>query len=479
MIDPDHEASKAPVGNDGGVSFYGAAGTVTGSRFLVEWKGTRVLVDCGLFQGLKVLRLRNREPLPFDPASLDAVLLTHAHLDHSGFLPVLVREGFRGSIYCTPPTRDLAPILLADSGRLQEEDARYANRRGFSKHHPALPLYTEDDAAAVEPLLRSTPFDRDIDVGNLRVRFAMAGHILGAASIRIAAGGAAITFSGDLGRYGDPLMLAPAPPLPAEMVVMESTYGDRLHPGDDPVQQLGEVVRRTCARGGVLMIPAFAVGRAQTLMVCLHRLVSAGQIPDVPVFLNSPMAIDVTALYERHTDAHAIGAAECRAAFERVRLVRTVDESKELNRRRGPLIIIAGAGMLTGGRILHHIRAFGGDRRNTILLVGHQAEGTRGAALLAGTRALKIHGSYMAVHAKVEQIDGFSAHADQSELLRWLDSCAPAPDRVYLVHGDPAASDCLRLAVRDALGLRAYVARDGEMVPIETRRHPPSDATNS
>jgi metallo-beta-lactamase family protein len=329
-----------------------------------------------------------------------------------------------------------------------------------------VPLYTEEEAAAVEPLLRPTPLDRPVDVGDLRVTFTPSGHILGAASIGIAGAGVALTFSGDIGRSEDPLMGPPAVPPSADLLVMESTYGDRAHADADPTLVLADVARRTSARGGVLMIPSFAVGRAQTLLVCLHRLMEAGAIPDVPLFLNSPMAIDVTGLYERHVDAHALDLAACRAAFGRARLVRTVEESKELNQRRGPLIVIAGAGMITGGRILHHIRAFGRDRRNTILLVGHQAAGTRGAALLGGARKLKIHGGYVPVNAQVERIDGFSAHAGQPELLDWLRACSPAPERVYLVHGEPPAADCLRLLIRDALGIRAYVARDGERVPL-------------
>ena len=448
------------------VTFLGAAGTVTGSRFLVESDGARVLVDCGLFQGLKVLRLRNREPLPFEPASIDAVLLTHAHLDHSGFLPVLVRDGFEGPIHCTAPTRDLVPILLADSGRIQEEDARYANRKGYSRHRPALPLYTERDAAAVEPALRTRAPGEPFTVGDLRVEFGVAGHILGAATIRISAGDRSVTFSGDLGRNETLLMPPPEPARASNLIVMESTYGDRRHPEADPLLLLADVARRTLARGGVLMIPSFAVGRAQEVLLALHRLMRDGAVRRVPVFLNSPMAIDVTELFHVHGGYHRVLLDEYAAAFAGIELVRSVEESKALNRRRGPIVIVAGAGMLTGGRILHHLRAFGGDRRNTIVLVGHQAAGTRGAALVAGAGQLKVHGSYVRIRAEVARIDGFSAHADQRELLDWLSASSPPPGRVFLVHGEPSAADCLRLGIRDELGIAAYVARDGERVAL-------------
>jgi metallo-beta-lactamase family protein len=303
-------------------------------------------------------------------------------------------------------------------------------------------------------------------LGDLAVRYDLSGHILGAASIRIEHGDTAVTFSGDIGRPDDMLMPRPVTPRPGELVVMESTYGNRDHPDADPVLVLADVARRTVARGGVLMIPSFAVGRSQTLLLALFRLMQAGEIPRVPVFLNSPMAIDVTGLYDRYRAFHRLSLEECAAAFGMAQLVRSVEESKELNRRRGPLIIIAGAGMLTGGRILHHLRAFGDDRRNTILLVGHQAEGTRGAALLAGAQSLKIHGRYVPIQAEVVRVEGFSAHAGQRELLDWLRACVPPPDRVYLVHGEPTAADCFRLLVRDELGVRAYVARDGETITV-------------
>jgi metallo-beta-lactamase family protein len=455
------------------LTFLGAAGTVTGSRFLLETDSRRVLVDCGLFQGLKVLRLRNWAPFPVDPASIDAVILTHAHLDHSGYLPALVRDGFSGPIHCTAATADLTPILLADSGRLQEEDAEYANRKGFSRHRPALPLYTEEDAVRASERLAGHGWDEAIDAGGARFRFRYAGHILGAASVESGADDLRILFSGDLGRPHDPLMRAAAAPPAADHVVMESTYGDHAHAEADPLGSLAEVARRTIARGGVLLIPAFAVGRSQTLILLLNQLFEAGAIPRVPLFLNSPMAIDVTTLYHRHAADHRLTSEQSVAALRSVEPVETADESKVLNRRRGPMIIIAGAGMITGGRILHHLRAFGDDPRTTILLAGHQAAGTRGAQLLAGARSLRIHGRDVPIRAEVARLEGLSGHADQPELLQWLAS-APAPPRsVYLVHGEPEPLDALRQRIEHSLRIPAHVAEHEQSISLEAARVAP------
>ena len=393
------------------ITFLGAARTVTGSKFLVSDGDQRVLVDCGLFQGLKKLRQRNWRSLPVKPSEIDAVVLTHAHIDHSGYLPALVRDGFRGPIYCTPPSEDLVPILLTDSGRIQEEDAAYANRKGFSKHKPALPLYTEDDAKRVAKRLEAVGYHTDVDLGSWTFRFEPAGHILGAASLTITWEGTKFLFSGDLGRDDAPLIPPPESPPSADWVVMEGTYGNRDHPDADLEENLGEVARRTLGRGGVLMVPAFAVGRSQAILYAVYQLIDGGELPEVPVYLNSPMAIDVTKLYVRYAAYHRLSVEECRQAFGRVRLVRSVDESKALNRRHGPFIVVAGAGMLSGGRILHHLRAFGGDRRNTILLTGYQARGTRGAALLRGDDSLKIHGRQIPIRCEVAKLDGLSAHA--------------------------------------------------------------------
>jgi metallo-beta-lactamase family protein len=449
------------------LSFFGAAGTVTGSRHLLSSGSKRVLVDCGLFQGLKALRLRNREALPFDVKSLDAVVLTHAHLDHSGFLPVLVREGYTGPIYCTAPTEDLVNILLADSGHLQEEDARYANKKGHTRHSPATPLYTEQEARRVAPQLQPVPLDRTVEVDGITLTFTTAGHILGAASVRVETSAGSVLFSGDLGRPNDLLIPAPEPPPTSDFVVMESTYGGREHPVLHPQEALALVLRRTMHRGGILMVPAFAVGRAQVILLALSRIFASGAVPPVPVFLNSPMAIDVTDLYLRFPEFHRLSKEAVAEAFRVARYTRTVEESKALNSRVGPMILVAGAGMLSGGRIIHHLKAYGPDRRNTLLLTGYQAEGTRGAALLRGSKHVKIHGQEVPIRAEIATMDGLSAHADQSELLGWLGTMPTAPKKVWLVHGEPAQADELRKAVEHELGLAVRVAEDHRTVTLE------------
>lgn len=449
------------------LSFLGAAGTVTGSRHLLVAGGKQILVDCGLFQGVKALRLRNREPIPFDVSSLDAVVLTHAHLDHTGYLPVLVREGFAGPIYCTAPTADLTPILLADSGRLQEEDARWAAKKGYSRHERPEPLYTEDDAREVTPRLRTVPVGEDIDLGGVSLRYTLAGHILGAASATLSNGQGSVLFSGDLGRPDDLLIPAPAVPPAADFVVMESTYGGREHPTIHPVEALALVLKRTVRRGGILMIPAFSVGRSQLVLYALSQAFRQGLAPQVPVFLNSPMAIDVSGLYVKHDEYHRLDERQTVEAFAVAEYTRTVEESKALNRRHGPMVLLAGAGMLTGGRILHHLAAFAPDARNTILLTGHQAEGTRGADLLEGKPDVKIHGRNVRVRAEVATLDGLSAHADRSELLDWLESVPGRPRRTFLVHGEPRQADAFRLAAESRLPLRVDVAEDRRTVVLE------------
>jgi len=454
------------------VTFLGGAGTVTGSKYLVSSGSTHVLVDCGLFQGLKQLRLRNWRKLPIEPRKLDAILLTHAHIDHSGYLPVVCRDGFSGPIYCTEPTADLCSIMLPDSGHLQEEDARYANEKRFSKHTPALPLYTEDDANRVATRMTTVAYGSPLEIGPLSVRFQSAGHILGASSILVSDGHASVLFSGDLGRSNDLLMQPPQPPPAADYVLVESTYGDRLHPDEDPVAALGEVARRTFERKGVLLIPSFAVGRAQLILYCLYRLFESGAIERVPVYMNSPMAIDVTELYQRHADYHRLTAEQCAAAFRTAQLVKTAQESKQLNRRQGPMAIISASGMLTGGRILHHLRAFAPDPRNTLVLPGYQAPGTRGALLVGGAKSVKVHGNYVPVRASVVQLDGFSAHADQGELISWLTGCPRPPRHVFVVHGDPEASDTLRHRIGEDLGWEAEVPEHGHTYRLDGRTPP-------
>jgi metallo-beta-lactamase family protein len=445
------------------VTFLGAAGAVTGSKYLLQLGSRRVLVDCGLFQGVKRLRERNWQPLPFAPQSLDAVLLTHAHIDHSGYLPVLAREGYRGPVYCTDATRRLLALMLPDAARLQEEEAEFANRHGFSKHHPARPLYTEADARAALELLHPVGLHAEVAVcPEARASYSRAGHLLGAASIRIETQGESLLFSGDLGRTHDPLMRAPEPPPAADWVVIESTYGDRLHTSIDAETELAAPLHRALARGGVVVVPTFAIGRAQLLLHLIQRLQARGAIPEVPVYLNSPMAEDATPLYQDYPDEHRLGAAELAAMSRGAHFVNSVEESKALNTRAGPMIILSASGMATGGRVLHHLRAFAPDGRNLILFTGFQAAGTRGAALLGGAETIKIHGEWVPVRAEVMQLHGTSSHADYRELVAWLAGSPRAPRRVFVTHGEPAAADALRQHLRRALDVEVTVPEQGE-----------------
>ena len=449
------------------LTFMGAAGTVTGSKFLLDHGGRRLLVDCGLFQGLKQLRLRNWEPLPLDAATIDAVVLTHAHIDHSGYLPALAKQGFKGPVFSTSATRDLASLMLPDSGHLQEEDAFYANRHGFSKHQPALPLYTEEDARRVLHLFKPQPSGPDFEpMPGVRMRFLRAGHILGAASVHVTWDGGSAVFSGDLGRDQDVLMRPPEPPPACDYVVVESTYGDRRHEDTDPATQLAETINRTAARGGVVVIPAFAVGRAQALMYLVHVLKRERRIPDIPIFLNSPMAADATQIYHRHHAEHRLDDAQCEGMCHVARIVNSVEESERLNHLRVPAVIISASGMATGGRVVHHLKAYAPDARNTILLAGYQAAGTRGAALAGGASQVKIHGEYVQVRAEVVSLGSISAHADRAELLAWLGRLPRPPRRVFITHGEPVAADSLRLAIEEQHGWPCTVAEHMQAVEL-------------
>lgn len=436
------------------VQFLGATGTVTGSKYLVRSEHANVLVDCGLFQGYKQLRLRNRAPLPVAPSAIDAVVLTHAHLDHSGYVPLLVRDGFRGRIYCSEATFDLCKLLLPDSGRLLEEEANLANRRQYSKHSPALPLYTEEDALRALKHFHPVPIGKRFEVaGRLHAHLRQTGHILGACMVRIDNGSTSICFSGDLGRAEDPVMIAPEAPTGADYLVVESTYGNRRHDPADPMDLLAATIQETASRGGVVIVPAFAVGRAQSMLYYVEQLKRQGRIPAVlPVYLNSPMAADVTGLYRKHASSHRLKPDQCRAMCNAATIVNSVEESKALNRRQMPMVIIAASGMATGGRVLHHLKAFAPDPRNTILFAGFQAGGTRGAAMLAGVDAIKIHGEYVPVRAQVAQIENLSAHADADEILDWMRRTPGKPRRVFVTHGEPDAADTLRRRIRDELG---------------------------
>lgn len=449
------------------LSFLGGAGTVTGSKYLVETRGHKILVDCGLFQGFKQLRERNWAPFPVRPAEIDAVVLTHAHLDHSGYLPALVRDGFSGPIISTHATLKLCELLLPDSGYLMEADARFANKYGFSKHKPALPLYTKVDAERALQAFTTRTFNESRPVvEGCTATFRPAGHILGAASVQLDCNGTRIVFSGDIGRYGSADMVDPAPVPRADYLLVESTYGNRRHDPADPEEVLEDVIARTVRRGGSVIIPAFAVGRAQSLLYHLGQLKKRGRFADIPVYLDSPMAVKATSIFCDHVGEHRLTPEQCMEAFDSVNYVREVEDSKRIDRDPMPKIIVSASGMATGGRILHHLKHYGPDRRHTILLAGFQAGGTRGAALKAGAKELKIHGQYVPIRAEVASLDMLSAHADRDELIRWLGGFEGPPRMTFVTHGELEASDAFRHDVEEKLGWKARVPEHGERVEL-------------
>ena len=437
---------------------YGGADGVTGSKHLVEFGGARILLDCGLFQGLKLHRERNWLPLPFDVAGLDAVVLSHAHLDHSGFLPVLVKRGYRGPVYASTATRDLADVLLRDSAHLQEEDARRVNRYGISKHGKALPLYTGSDA--VHAVQRITPLaaGSTAKVGRVDVSLTPVGHLLGANAVALAAGRERIVFSGDLGRDHDLLLPPPERIRRADVLLIEATYGNRVHPKDDVQAMLGDVIRRTVHRGGSVLLPSFAVGRAQALLLVLQRLKRTGDIPpSLPIFLDSPMAIAATEVTLRHRKLLRLPKRAIDGLTDGVRFIETGAQSQRLTRSRYPAVIISASGMATGGRVLHHLSAMAPDARHHIAFPGFQVAGTRGARLVAGEREVKIFGEMVPVRAEVSHLEGFSGHADADELMQWLRGFERAPRQTFVVHGDPDATDALRFRIGNELGWKASV----------------------
>lgn len=434
------------------LQFLGATDTVTGSKYLLRSGGANVLVDCGLFQGYKHLRLRNWSALPLASVDVAAVVLTHAHLDHSGAIPLLARQGFAGPVYCTSATFDLCRILLTDSGHLLEEEAEYLNEHRLSKHDPALPLYTREDALRCLKLFKPVPFGATFEPAKgLTCRFAPSGHLPGSSFALLGDGMRSILFSGDLGRPNDTVLRAPAQMDGADYLVVESTYGDRLHDSSNPMEQLAQVINRTAARGGVLLIPAFAVGRAQALMHLIEQLREQRAIAPVPIFLNSPMAASATRIYHDHLAELRLTEAQCQAMGRAVQVVTTPEESRALNARHGPMIIIAASGMATGGRVVHHLKAFAPERRNTILLTGFQAGGTRGATLAAGAPTVRIHGEDVPVRAEVAMIDTLSAHADANEIMAWLRGFKRAPRQTFITHGEASAADALRQRIEREL----------------------------
>jgi metallo-beta-lactamase family protein len=438
------------------LQFLGASGTVTGSKFLLDVGGSRALIDCGLFQGLKELRLRNWEQLPVNPASITWVLLTHAHIDHTGYLPRLVRDGFKGPVYATSPTADLLKLLLPDSARLQEEDAEYANRKGFSRHSPALPLYTEQDANAALKLLQKVSYQHDVRLNKfLAARFIPAGHILGSSFIEVQIteqdrDPVKVVFSGDLGRYDEPILNDPAPETDADYLLIESTYGDRLHDHTNPKDRLAEIINETAARGGKIIIPAFAVGRTQSLVYFVRELEDEGRIPVLPVAVDSPMGAEATRLYSKHRDDHDFDMKRIEnlnrnpLATRNFSLVQGRNGSKALKDQQGSAIIISASGMATGGRVVHHLAQWLPDRASSVIFVGYQAVGTRGRRLQDGEKQIKIHGELVPVNAHIESIGSLSAHADCGEIMRWLGGFKRPPRKTFVVHGEVGSAIALR-----------------------------------
>lgn len=423
------------------LTFLGAAGTVTGSKYLLTVHDKKILIDCGLYQGYKELRLRNWATLPINPADIDAVILTHAHIDHSGYLPLLVKNGFKGPIYATQGTKELCEIMLPDSGHIQEEDAFFANKYGFSKHTPALPLYTLDDAKKVMPQFVVVPFEKKyVLFDDFHFTFLRSEHILGSAFVKIHTQNKTVLFTGDIGRMRDPIMREPAVIESVNYLIIESTYGDRIHSATDPAAQLASIINQTVKRGGSVIIPVFAVGRAQIILYYLSKLKEKQLIPDLPVFLDSPMAANVTDIYVQHMHEHRLNSAECKRFCDLAKYVNTVEESKQIDTVHMPIIIISASGMATGGRVLHHLKAYAPDNRNTILFTGYQSGGTRGDRILRGEREVKIHGQMIPINAQVAVMENISAHADSSEIMEWLGHFKNPPEKVFIIHGEPHAA---------------------------------------
>ncbi len=450
------------------IQFIGATGTVTGSKYLITVGKKNYLIDCGLFQGLKLLRLRNWQKLPVKAQNIDSVVLTHAHIDHSGYVPLLVKNGFRGKIYTTSGTRALCHILLPDSGRLQEEDASFANRHKTSKHNPALSLYTEADAREALGYLETVAWGKKISLSkHVSFQFQPAGHILGAGFVPFNIAGRIITFSGDLGRPKDQIMRTPKEAPETDYLVVESTYGDRVHPKLDPKAVLLEIILRTVARGGILLIPAFAVGRAQQLLYLISQLKKEKKLPNVPVYLNSPMAIQATQILTDYAHELSLTPVQCQELMESARFVTKVEESKQLNSLREPSIIISASGMATGGRVLHHLKFLAPNSKNTILFGGFQAAGTRGEAMVHGARHVKIHGEMVPIRAEVLQMDTLSAHADSDEIMGWLKKFKRAPKMTFITHGEPLASEALKQRIEEELNWACRVPDYLENYPLK------------
>jgi metallo-beta-lactamase family protein len=458
------------------LQFLGAAGGVTGSKYLFSYDDDQVLIDCGLFQGLKELRQRNWAPVPIDLQRLRAVILTHAHIDHSGYLPRIVSKGFAGPVYATPGTCDLLGVMLPDAAYLQEEEARYARQKGYSRHSPALPLYTAEDAEKSLRLLRPVRVGESIEViKGIALDFGRVGHILGAGSARLSfeARGRRRTLmdSGDLGRYDRPILKDPDPAGSADWLLLESTYGNRLHDKNSETE-LRDLIKETIAERRCLLIPAFAIGRTQELIYTIRKMEEGGEIPAVPVHVDSPMGLEATEIYCRHTDEHDFEMQQlqsddkCPISSRRMVIHKTPEQSKAINQIKGPMVIISASGMATGGRVLHHLKHRLPSPDTTVLFAGYQAEGTRGRSLQDGAKEIKLLGEVVPVRAKIKVLDGFSAHADQGEILRWLGTFNKAPEVTYIVHGEPPAATALADTIRNRLNWKVEIARYQQKVPL-------------
>lgn len=441
------------------IEFLGATGTVTGSKNLLRSGNEMIMVDCGLFQGLKELRLRNWDKLPIDPEKITAIILTHAHIDHSGYIPLIIKNGFKGKIYCSAATRDLCSILLPDSGFLQEEEAYYANLRGYSKHKKALPLYTEDDGRKAMAQFHAVDLGKEYQITpNFSFSLTHSGHIIGSTFVQVKFdGNTIITFSGDLGRPQDPLLKPPASLQSTDYLVVESTYGDRQHDKSDPLDKIAEIINHTIKRDGHVIVPSFAVGRAQSFLYYLYLLKKANRIPNVPIYLDSPMAINATEMFCLYNSEHRLSRQECAEVFGDVNYINKVDESEALASQKVPMILVSASGMATGGRILNHLATFLPDPRNTVLFVGYQAQGTRGDRILKGEGEVKIHGDFVPVKAEVEVITNLSAHADADEIMLWLKKITHAPRQVFINHGELSAAEALKVRIEKELGWNCVV----------------------
>jgi metallo-beta-lactamase family protein len=456
------------------IRFLGASGTVTGSSYLVSDGKTKIMIDCGMFQGDRSWREKNWAEPPFSPDEIDAVLLTHAHIDHTGMLPRYVSLGMKASIWCSPATSELTKLLLLDSARLQEEEAAFRDKHHKSRHHPPLPLYTEVDAQATVGKLKPVPIETKIEIApGVSATWRLMGHILGACSITLDFNGKRIVFSGDIGRYGEPILVDPTPLEMGDMLLIESTYGNRKHNlTSDLRQELAEIVQRTARRGGAVIIPSFAVGRTQTLLYYLRELKAAKQIPDIPVIIDSPMARDATAIYQRHTNEYdAAAKALLDKGFQpftlpKIYFTRERSESIKLNSIHEPMILISASGMLSGGRILHHLKHRVSDERNTVLFVGFQPPGSRGDWLKKGHPSLTLLGDEVPVRAEIAEISGLSAHADRDELLRWCRSCKGTPGRVAIVHGEPESATAFSDTLTKELGWNTLIPKYLEVVTV-------------